>query len=187
MLPSFDAIYKKVEECSSENAFHRDEAQCLYDYVSKIKSSQIVVELGIEWGRSTTVIAELAAANNFTHIAIDNFCQEYGQQYRAFQYERKMKYGWKNTQIREMDSARSAEYFGKRAAFLFIDADHEYESVIRDTLAWLPKVKANGLLMFHDYARDSLPGVYKAVSELEDKKKIEHIESVHWLGVFKKL
>jgi Methyltransferase domain len=36
--------------------------------------------------------------------------------------------------------------------FVFIDADHEYESVVKDITAWLPKVKSGGVLAGHDYA-----------------------------------
>jgi predicted O-methyltransferase YrrM len=187
MLPSFEEIYKKVQECSSENALHEDEALCIYNYTSKIGKNRQIVELGIEWGRSTTIFAEVAAANSLKHYAIDNFCQEYGQEYRKFQYDRKMKYAWKNTEIKEMDSARAANYFGKRVSLLFIDADHEYESVKRDAEAWLPQVKLGGIIMFHDYGRDSLPGVFKAANELVSKGLIKQIESVHWLGVFEKL
>jgi predicted O-methyltransferase YrrM len=35
--------------------------------------------------------------------------------------------------------------------FVFIDADHEYESVVKDIDSWLPKVKKGGIISGHDY------------------------------------
>jgi hypothetical protein len=46
--------------------------------------------------------------------------------------------------------------------FVFIDADHEYEGVKRDILAWYPKVRKGGFLMGHDTHAD---GVRRAVME----------------------
>jgi hypothetical protein len=34
--------------------------------------------------------------------------------------------------------------------FVFIDAQHTYEAVLEDILAWLPKVKSGGILAGHD-------------------------------------
>ena len=47
---------------------------------------------------------------------------------------------------------------------VFIDADHRYESVKADILAWMPKVKKGGILAGHDYV-DGHNGVIKAVNE----------------------
>ena len=35
--------------------------------------------------------------------------------------------------------------------FIFIDADHTYDSVIHDLTVWYPKVKCGGLISGHDY------------------------------------
>jgi hypothetical protein len=47
--------------------------------------------------------------------------------------------------------------------FVFIDADHEYESVIKDIRAWTPKVKPGGMVSGHD---THFEGVMKALKEL---------------------
>lgn len=48
--------------------------------------------------------------------------------------------------------------------FVFIDADHKYESVVKDIKAWLPKIKKGGMISGHDYLNPC--GVKKAVDEL---------------------
>lgn len=46
--------------------------------------------------------------------------------------------------------------------FVLIDANHDYEPVKEDILAWLPKVKSGGVIAGDDYP---WPGVTKAVQE----------------------
>jgi len=46
--------------------------------------------------------------------------------------------------------------------FIFIDADHSYQGVIRDLAAWVPKLRVGGMLSGHDI---HLAGVHRAVSE----------------------
>jgi len=47
--------------------------------------------------------------------------------------------------------------------FVFIDADHEYESVKKDIVAWTPKLKPGGMLCGHD---THFSGVKQAIQEL---------------------
>ena len=49
--------------------------------------------------------------------------------------------------------------------FVYIDADHTYEGVKRDIIAWLPKVKTGGVIGGHDYSVE-YTGVMNAVNEL---------------------
>lgn len=50
--------------------------------------------------------------------------------------------------------------------FCFIDASHAYEDVKADIIAWLPKIKKSGWMIFHDYDNPSFPGVRQAVEEV---------------------
>lgn len=61
------------------------------------------------------------------------------------------------------DSASAAELFEDQSVdFVFIDASHDKESVIRDIKAWLPKVRKGGVLSGDDFHNG---GVREAVSE----------------------
>lgn len=56
--------------------------------------------------------------------------------------------------------------------FVFIDANHTYDDVRADILAWLPKVKPGGILAGHDYSPEMFPGVCKAVDELLPERRV---------------
>lgn len=49
--------------------------------------------------------------------------------------------------------------------FVYIDADHSYESVMADLRAWWPVLPANGILAGHDYCPEAREGVVRAVDE----------------------
>ncbi len=69
-------------------------------------------------------------------------------------------------QIHVGDSAESAvEFPNQYADFVFIDAAHDYESVVKDMAAWYPKVKPSGIWAGHDYPHHE---VEQAVHEHAD-------------------
>ncbi len=69
--------------------------------------------------------------------------------------------------IHHQDSVQSAERFEDASLeFVFIDAEHSYESVIADITAWHRKLKPGGILFGHDYGQPRFPGVKRAFDEL---------------------
>ena len=66
--------------------------------------------------------------------------------------------------------------------FIFIDADHEYESVLSDLCAWFPKLKPGGIIAGHDWSPEFL-GVEKAVKEFfaDDTSVIQIRKPRSWL------
>lgn len=88
----------------------------------------------------------------------------------------------------EVSWESSRHYADKSLDFVFIDADHSYESVKKDILAFLPKVKSGGVICGHDfYAVDpdkhntiTDDGVMRAVVECFDR--FEVWKGVNWAG-----
>lgn len=66
--------------------------------------------------------------------------------------------------VRSDSVAASKLYEDKSLDFVFIDADHTYESVKADIESWLPKIKNGGTIAGHDY-NSAWPGVDRAVNE----------------------
>jgi hypothetical protein len=61
---------------------------------------------------------------------------------------------------------------------IFLDGDHTYDAVKADIEAWLPKLKAGGVLCGHDYG--IFPGVEKAVEEIFANKRLSVMGTV-WM------
>lgn len=78
------------------------------------------------------------------------------------------------------DSAESASmYEDESLDFVFIDASHDYESILKDIKAWFPKVKVGGLFAGHDFA-DPYPGIQKAVRDLLANEEVGVTPSTCW-------
>lgn len=74
--------------------------------------------------------------------------------------------------------------------FIYIDAAHDYDSVVEDLNAWWPKLKEGGLFSGHDYFPDTriwrgkACGVYQAVNEfvLEKNTEVHHVTDTNLEG-----
>ena len=64
--------------------------------------------------------------------------------------------------IRESSLNASNLFEDNSLDFVFIDASHEYDSVISDIKAWFPKMKPNSIIAGHDYTW--YPEVRRAVN-----------------------
>lgn len=70
----------------------------------------------------------------------------------------------------QMKSVEGATKFEpKQVDFVYIDAAHDYKSVLEDLVAWTPKIKRHGIIAGHDF---EWPGVGKAVREFFPKFKL---------------
>lgn len=75
----------------------------------------------------------------------------------------------------ELSWEAARHYEDSSLDFVFIDANHKYESVKKDIAAWRPKVKPGGLICGHDYSQD-YPGVMLPVCEAFESWTVERGE-----------
>ena len=175
-MMTFDEAYIEVEKSSHETAFNRGECEALWNLLGGLAPYSKVVEIGVEFGRSTTIIGIMANVRLFDFTAVDNWSGEYGQQAREHVNNLLITELGLPIKLKSMDSALAAKQYPHQGIdLLHIDGDHEYESVKADIGAWTPKVKKGGFICFDDYGHDSLPGVYRACEELmtDDKYDFE--------------
>jgi len=88
-----------------------------------------------------------------------------------------------NLVIHRSESPAAAEKFADESCdFVWIDAGHDYASVLADINAWLPKVKRGGVIGGDDYPMD---GVGQAVREVFPKPEIGTERGWSWWRVRK--
>ncbi len=71
--------------------------------------------------------------------------------------------------LRRTSNEASKMFADNSLDFVYIDADHKFESVLADLTLWYPKIKKGGILAGHDF-HPSIPGVEKAVREFCNNK-----------------
>ena len=149
-----------------------------YDAIARVAAEQnwkLVVELGVWKGASLTYLARRLPEGCVAHAvdlwektadaAIKDICpDDIATVYEQYQQNVAMT-GTRDRIIDvRSDTAQAAEMYADRSVdFVFVDASHDRESVVRDIEAWLPKMKLGGLMAGHDIDER---GVYGAVHDV---------------------
>ena len=128
-------------------------------------------EIGVLYGDTSAYL--LSEIPTLTLISVDPFL-EYAEEgvdrsqatmskYEQITREKLAQFGSRSRLVKDT-SLNAAQLIEDRSLdFVFIDADHHYESVVQDIAAWAPKVRVDGIIAGHDYR--SFEGVTRAVNE----------------------
>lgn len=132
----------------------------LYELLSKTKGKTII-DLGCFIGGFTKVMAQYAKEKGGKVYSIDLFkestaalCEIHqGYDVRGLLEQNLTERGLIDyVQINHGNSWEFADKFDNCSVdFVFIDADHRYDSVRKDILSWFPKVRIGGIIAGHDY------------------------------------
>jgi hypothetical protein len=135
--------------------------ELLYDY-AKV---DLAVELGTFRCQGAVILAS-RARQVFTVDAYGEFGNTEEKPY-CIEDNRKTIEPHDNIELIKSISWEASKLFEDNSIdLIFIDACHGYEEVKKDCMAYLPKVKLGGLILFHDH-NDLHPDVKIAVQELE--------------------
>ena len=149
-----------------------------YDFVSE-QPYTVFVEVGCWLGHSISYLAQRVRDKpNIKIYAIDLFDDSYdlrkhehleGIRYELFQKNLiKANVNDIVIPIKSMSWDAAVNFADESIDFVFIDADHSYESVKKDIEAWLPKIRKNGIISGHDYGNGNPSEVKQAVDEKFD-------------------
>ena len=140
----------------------------------RASSHRRIVEVGSWKGKSTRAMAEntqgiVYAVDTWKGSAEHlDLLKDNPEGWLKEEFLRNME-GLDNVRPVQMTSLEAAESFqGQRFDMIFIDAEHHYEAVKADILAWRSLLSPGGLLCGHDYATntDNMAGLVAAVDEL---------------------
>jgi hypothetical protein len=145
----------------------------LYNRIIQFDSGEVIVEVGVANFYLGGFFA--FAFPTLIVIGIDNFSEGDVSERGIKAYQRTEQF--KNLRLIVNDSVIAASYIQDYSVGLcFIDANHSYESVIADIIAWRNKVRVGGYLAFHDTEGIS---VRKAIddSKLQDEFILDYRSS----------
>lgn len=145
------------------------------DFISSLSRNLIMCEIGVFLGEFSKILfdqqpLELHLIDPF----LGNFCSGDKDGLNIKQVNLTQSYlnlinFYSNTNNviihREFSHAILTNFPDHYFDFMYIDADHNYESVKQDLLLCKRKTKIGGIISGHDYHALNFPGVYKAVNE----------------------
>jgi predicted O-methyltransferase YrrM len=141
--------------------------------VSTLDPEPIIINIGAAAGVSTLAMLEIRPDALIYSCEVDPGAGEYSSIERA---------GLDRSHvIRLGESAEAGRNFIGLVDFIFVDGGHEAAQVIADIAAWLPHLKRDGVIAFHDYHNPNLPdvkrGVDMAIGNLEVIANVETIRA----------
>jgi cephalosporin hydroxylase len=163
------------------------ELDWLYENARSVPENGLVVELGSWHGRSTMAITLGALEKTKMIYAVDQWMGAAGLEDifpdkgkgALWTFVKNLESSGFVPSIIYSDSAKAAERFKDQTVdFLFIDANHSYESVKADIKAWLPKMKEGALMAGDDIA---IPSVSDAVHDM----LLEKFQTFHALWTYR--
>lgn len=148
---------------SIPGSFTRLNAAKLYEYALRVPAGGVVVEIGVDQGRSTTILFNVAQSTQADLILIDSWESVLIDNYYKVCKLRE-QFPSVLTSIWRERSADAAMHLYVAIDLLHIDAHHYEGGVDIDCRLWLPKLKSGGVVCFHDYA-STFPAVTDAVNK----------------------
>lgn len=167
----------------------------LYETAKKIKSGNVIVEVGSWKGRSTICLGNGSKEGSMVKIfAIDPHIGSSEQQKMFGKVDtfEEFKQNIIKAGIAEYvepirdTSENAAKNFNQRIEFAFIDGAHEYKFVRLDFNLWFPKVMNGGILAFHDSWHYIGPNLATAIPLLTSSK-IKNPRLIDTITYFEKI
>lgn len=143
---------------------HREEVLFLEELMNMLPEEPVIVNIGAGAGTSSLLFAEIRPLAKRYSVDISP-----GGPLGGFEGERNAFIGSGLTipiQILGDSYKVGISWENEPIDFLFVDGDHSDNSVRRDITAWLPHMKMDGVVAFHDYSATVWPGVKAVVDEM---------------------
>jgi predicted O-methyltransferase YrrM len=160
----------------------QSELELLLELARGMPAGAVVVEVGSYRGRSTLAIAEgLEGVSDAKLVAVDTFAGDRGWTERPTPEEARATFD-RNTaevaflEVLQAESVAAARQVADSSVdWVFIDALHDYRSVVADIRAWAPKVKPSGLFSGHDWGRHDVTDAVLRFFPLDEVEAQHHI------------
>jgi predicted O-methyltransferase YrrM len=141
---------------------------------TRIDLAELFTGIGVEVGVEKAIFSKQIAKHSTKLYCVDPYMKYDG--YRENVTQEKMDSFYARAQhvmtpythefIREPSREAVKRFEDNSLDFVYIDANHSYESAKEDIMLWSQKVKEGGIVAGHDYLDTNGYGVKRAVDEL---------------------
>jgi predicted O-methyltransferase YrrM len=134
------------------------EQTILLESAQRVPANGLIVEIGGEFGQSSSIFSKGATAGNIAVVSVDLFPDDVFEAYMTNMMEAKLTNApiavpGNSREITLADVLTAAHLNNsKKIDLLFIDGDHTYEGALADLENWAQHVKKGGVLLVHDCA-----------------------------------
>lgn len=162
---NFNDVMVLTRKVSSPTAFEDQECEAYFDLLMSLPTYALVVEVGLEFGRSSSIALQVVREHNLRYYGIEPHVEDkwlkmahhIGAPFLLFRV------------------CSNLVVFEEPIDLILIDGDHSYVTVTDDCNHFLPRVRKGGYALFHDFGESSLPDVYNAVRYYMDGNQ-------HWIA-----
>lgn len=180
---TFEEAYKLTDTISAELAFDREESSLYFDLLMGLPDHSRVLEIGCQYGRSTSILAQVAKEKHFEIHLVDDYNEAESLDAMICCLTMLHEVGV-NFNLHRMKSALAAiEVSSQDIALTLIDGDHSYTGVISDIVYY---GSISELLVLHDFGRESLPDIRQAWTHSKAVQDFIFIEQRGTLAAFRK-
>ena len=159
MSLTFEQAYEFTSKIGSHTSYDLAECRLLFTVAMRIPMAGVMVEIGCEYGRSSSILLQVAKARGAElHLV------EPDPKPELLAMLRSLEYPFLLNAAKSIDAYALPDY----ADLAHIDGDHSYEAVLYD-LEMVSRF-THGYIICHDYQRESLPEVTRAVDEFLAEK-----------------
>lgn len=185
LIPSFNQVMTLTRTISGETAFDESECRAYYDLAAALDPGSTIVEIGLQFGRSSSIVAQLITPLNLNYVGVDPFVEPPEAEDAWVAMMKGCKCDFSLLPVASCYAAGFSPNFPTSIHIALIDGDHSFDGVTTDCGIILPRITPGGHVCFHDYRRDSLPEVTAAVDAAMAGQPFAHVGTFGTLGVWK--
>jgi predicted O-methyltransferase YrrM len=184
-VPTFEECMAITSTISNIHVLQDAECRSMYDTLCELPNESTLIEVGSDYGRSSSLISQVAAAKNFLTVHIDPW-EEYKDRAKQWMEAVAERCPWHEFIVLHMTTEQAVDHVPRLTPngidFAFIDGCHDPVIVTRDLEIVASRVKPGGFLVCHDYPSG---GVTEAVDPYVATGWIKHKQAMG-LGTWKK-
>jgi len=167
-MNSFERAMEITKGVSAEAALTTTECKAFWNYLLQMPADGLFVEVGCQYGRSSSLIAQAKKDFGFRSIHIDPWVDDdRGAQVVFASWAKLMHLIGRPFTLLCMKTEEADWYLERLCRdgidMVFIDGDHEGPAVEIDMKLVAARIKPGGVMLCHDYTHPHFHGLHEAI------------------------